>query len=600
MIRLKRVVFAALTASLLWSPLLIGSAGAADGQLDVTFGNAGKVTTDFVTSFDNAHAIAVQGDGRIVVAGTVFGSSAAPGSADFAVARYNSDGSLDASFGTGGKVQTDFATTSDNALGVAIQADGKIVVVGATSSSGNNADFGVVRYNADGTLDTTFGIGGKVTTDFGATFFEQATSVALQRDGKIVVAGFTFSFATGQDFALARYDANGALDPTFGTGGLVITNVSGSTAFDQATAVAIQSDGKIVATGIASPSTADGSNFAVVRYDSTGTLDPTFGTRGIVDIDFGNTQEVPHALALQADGKIVVAGESTPIFRPRFAVARYDIDGTPDAAFGVGGMATADIGPDTNGQAFGVGIQYDGKIVAAGTTFVQNSVDGSNFGVVRFDADGVLDTSFGTSGLTITDFNLGSDDGTAMAIQFDGKIVVAGSTTFGSAIGLADFAIARYDGPAPHTLAYFLHSTDTPGTAGGFTMDLTPPSSRRLLIEIGHTPRWFADPPVTGAFLSGATFRLVLPCVIGISLPKTVTLTSTDVNGGDVRPLGSATQGLVLCAGQPTISLPIPVATPTILINRRLRLTIATPGQAIILPLGSQTFLEATDLVGTP
>jgi uncharacterized delta-60 repeat protein len=425
------------------------------------------------------------------------------------------------------------------------------------------------------------------------------TSVVIQSDGKIVVGGNTFSFNTGTDFALARYNADGSLDASFGAGGKVITDVAVN-GNDFLAGLALQSDGKIIAAGSSIPLGPDGSNFAVVRYDTNGVLDPTFGTGGIASIDFGSAREIGRAVALQLDGKIVVGGETTTDFRPQFALARYNVDGTADATFGTGGFSTTSFSPDMNTQIFGIGIQADDRIVAAGTTFVQNVPGNGDFGVARYNADGSLDTTFGTNGLTITDFSVSSDAVTGMTIQLDGKIIVVGSTTFGSAIGAADFAIARYEGPPPHTVTFFLHGHDVPGTAGGFTMNQTAPSSQMLLVEIGQSPRWFSDPAVNGTFLTGATFRLVLPCAIGVSLPKTVTLASTDLNGGNAQVLGHATQGLVICFGQPTVSLAIPVSTPARLTNRRLKLTVSGLGQATVLPLGAQTFLEATSLVGAP
>jgi uncharacterized delta-60 repeat protein len=217
------------------------------GALDPTFGVGGKVTTDFAGIFDVA--MALQADGKIVVVG----DSVVGGFGDFALARYNADGTLDDSFGTSGKVTTDFGGDEDRAFDVAIQANGRIVVVGH-SVAGDAVDFALARYNADGSLDDggpndstpadTFGTSGKVTTDFGGTI-DLATSVVLQADGKIVVAGSTFGGGS-EDFALARYNADGTLDDGFGTSGKVTTDFGGS---DRATSVALQTDGKIVVAG---------------------------------------------------------------------------------------------------------------------------------------------------------------------------------------------------------------------------------------------------------------------------------------------------------------------------------------------------------------
>src|SRR5262245_24661714 len=217
---------------------LVPSAGA----LDPTFGTGGKVTTDLQgSSQDDGQAVAVQADGKIVVAGSFQGI-------DFAVVRYNADGTLDATFGTGGKVITNFGPgfTTDAAQDLAIQSDGKIVVVGSSTNS-VGTDFAVARYNADGTLDASFGTGGLVTTNFGGTSLDAAQGVAIQADGKIVVTGSSNSASPQDDFAVVRYNADGSLDTGFGTGGKVTTDFAGS--IDDAFAVALQADGKIVAAG---------------------------------------------------------------------------------------------------------------------------------------------------------------------------------------------------------------------------------------------------------------------------------------------------------------------------------------------------------------
>jgi uncharacterized delta-60 repeat protein len=222
-----RLALAALAFAFL-AGAIPGAAVAAPGALDPTFGTGGEVTTDFGGS-DSAEAVGIQSDGKIVTAGSTFSG----GLQHFVLARYNADGNLDSSFGSGGKVTTDFGGF-DAASALVIQPDGRIVAAGRGSG-----DFALARYNADGSLDPTFGSGGKVTTDFGGS--DDAFGVALQADGKIVAAG-----QGGSDFGLARYNADGSLDPTFGSGSRVTTDLGG---FEDAIAVALQNDGKIVITG---------------------------------------------------------------------------------------------------------------------------------------------------------------------------------------------------------------------------------------------------------------------------------------------------------------------------------------------------------------
>src|SRR5438094_1716665 len=251
---------------------------AVDGDLDPTFGTDGKVLTDFDHSTDIAYAVAVQTDGKLVVVGTTYLDNDFSNE-DFAVARYNPDGTLDKTFGVGGKVQTDFPGLAAVASSVVIQPDGKIVVAGGAFPLFTFlGDFKVVRYNPNGSLDTSFGDGGIVTTSFPGDG-SYAFAVALQSDGKIIATGTDFvDFNPGDmsntDFALARYNPDGSLDTTFGNGGTVTTDFLGSE--DDAFSVLIQLDGKIVAVGSANDP-AKFYDFAAVRYLSNGTIDTTFG-----------------------------------------------------------------------------------------------------------------------------------------------------------------------------------------------------------------------------------------------------------------------------------------------------------------------------------
>ncbi|MEE9294854.1 MAG: delta-60 repeat domain-containing protein, partial [Phycisphaerae bacterium] len=251
------------------------------GTLDPTFGDGGLVTTDFLGSSRDVgrDVVAIQADGKIVVVG----QTSDAGGSDFAVARYNADGSLDASFDGDGKLTTDFAGAGDIANSVAIQADGKIVVAGRASISGPDFDFAVARYNADGSLDTSFDGDGKLTTDFAGST-DLALSVAIQADGKIVVAGQASTFGTGS-FAVARYNADGTLDAGFDGDGKLTTDFAGRG--EVAKSVAIQADGKIVAAGETFTDT--GFVFALARYNADGSLDASFDGDGKLTTDFAGS-----------------------------------------------------------------------------------------------------------------------------------------------------------------------------------------------------------------------------------------------------------------------------------------------------------------------
>jgi uncharacterized delta-60 repeat protein len=253
----------------------------ADGSLDQTFGSGGKVTTDFFNFTDIAYGVAIQSDSKIVVSG----AAGQPGVGFlFAVVRYNADGSLDASFGNGGKVTHNFSdpraydVALESPAEIAVQNDGKIVVVGYTLSYFTFYDAIIVRYNSDGSLDNSFGDGGKVLTDF-ARHADYATSLVIQPDGKIVVGGYTAISTEHFDFGLIRYNPNGSLDNTFGQNGKVSTDFFGS--YERAYSVALKKNGKIVLAGETYRPTS-GYDFAVAQYNSDGSLDSTFGDGGKV------------------------------------------------------------------------------------------------------------------------------------------------------------------------------------------------------------------------------------------------------------------------------------------------------------------------------
>ena len=413
----------AFTFSLLALALPAQAQSARAGSLDTTFG-PGRVTTDFNKVHDYGYAMAVQPDGKIVVAGFAENRN----NYYFELARYTADGVLDTTFGSGGLVTTNFGHGNDQAHAMALQSDGKIVVAGY-SYSGSDEDFGLARYTSVGALDATFGDGGLVTTDSGHGN-DRVYAVALQSDGKIVVAGYSSGKENNEDFTLARYTATGALDATFGSDGLVATDFGGGN--DQAHAVALQSDGKIVAAGYSS------GNSALARYTAAGELDETFGDGGKVATDFESGSDHANAIAVQSDGKIVATWAGVPSGRNRdFGLARYTAAGALDTTFGDGGKLTTDFNSNYD-QANAVVLQTDGKIVVAGHS--HNGSD-NNFALARYTTAGVLDTAFGDGGKVTTPIGKGNDYGYAVAVQPGGKIVVAGYNHNGSDF---DFALARY------------------------------------------------------------------------------------------------------------------------------------------------------------
>jgi uncharacterized delta-60 repeat protein len=366
-----------------------------NSRFDTGFGVGGKTTT-VVGGTAIGMASILQPDGKIILTGGNFDT-------DFIVARYNPDGKLDTSFGSGGIVKTD-VTGSAVPRDIALQSDGKIIVVGGSD------DFVVVRYTTNGSLDTSFGSGGVAYTDFGGS--DIGNAVVIQPDGKIVVAG-----NTNYDFALARYKTNGSLDTTFGSGGKVITNFGtrplGDSSQDCAYGEVLQPDGKIIVVG---SSDLDFGGFALARYNKNGSLDSTFGDNGKLIHDFDNGVD-GNSVILQKDGKIVVAGHSTAGYALGFEIARFNSNGGLDTTFGTKGRVSTDIG----GSEWLVKMvkQPDEKILIIGYT-----TDGK-FAIARFEANGNLDTSFGADGKMITSFS-GDSWIAALNLQPDGKIVISG------------------------------------------------------------------------------------------------------------------------------------------------------------------------------
>jgi uncharacterized delta-60 repeat protein len=341
------------------------------------------------------------------------------------------DGTLDTTFDGDGKVITSIGTVDDVANIVAIQDDDKIVAAGR-AYDGDNHDFMLARYNSDGSLDTTFDGDGKVKTPVGSEH-DIIADMAFQTNGKIVVAGHSQN-ATDWDFALARYNTDGSLDTTFDGDGLVTTAIG--TEDDAAMGMAIQTDGKIVVAGYSHVGTNDA--FAIARYNTDGSLDTTFDGDGIVTTDIGSGDDIATDMAIQANGSIVAVGRSSDGSGDDFALARYATDGSLDLTFDGDGKVVTPVAFGDNG-ANGIAIQANGKIVAAGTA---KPTPYSDYALTRYETDGSLDITFGGDGIVLTDFEGLGDYGNSVAIQPNGRIVAAGYSGTG---GPWDFSAARYN-----------------------------------------------------------------------------------------------------------------------------------------------------------
>jgi uncharacterized delta-60 repeat protein len=537
------------------------------GLLDPSFGSGGIVLTPLGTSGALVHGVAVQPNGKIVVAG----SAVAGGQDVFAVTRYNANGTLDSSFHHTGEALTPFGAAASAAYAVALQPDGKIVVVGMAGTH-----FALARYNADGSLDPAFGHGGQVVTAFTAsTAF--ANAVALEADGKILVAGDADS-----SFAIARYNADGSIDTHFAFGGLELVHFNTGEA--DARGVALEPDGKAVVAGTVS--NGYWNSFAVARLNADGTLDRSFGGWGGTTFSFA-PNEAAAGLALPGGGKILVAGSNNG----SFALARLNPDGTLDTSFNGTGEATTNFG-GSYAQANSLALAVDGKILVAGTAYADDA-QRFDFALARFNGNGTLDTGFNGTGTVTTD--VGTDaEADALAVQGDGKVVLAGTAS-------GDAALARYipgpGAPAPTATRTALSSSADPavfGEAVTFTAVVAP-------LAGGGTPAG------TVTFLDGGTVLGTVPLVGGRAEWTTRTLavgihadvTASYSGGGGFAASTSAELGQVVDAAHTTTLVTAPNGPA--LFGQPLTLTArvgpVAPGAGV--PTGVVVFLDGPRVLGS-
>jgi uncharacterized delta-60 repeat protein len=388
----------------------------------------------------------VQPDGKIVAVGTTQISGP---NWHFIVARYNPDGSPDNTFGYLGKVLTDFGYgLDDGAYAVALGPNGRIVVAGTTgpfnvSGGRKGYVFSVAVYRSNGYRDTTFGQNGLQLITFASPNHEisVANSVAFQRDGKIVLAGYTTQGSV-TNFALARLHGDGTLDNSFDGNGRLTTDFYGGR--DEARGVMVQLDGKIVAAGTAQASGSN-YNFALARYNSNGSLDRDFSGDGRFVNDYFGGDDGLQSVTRHPNGDIIAAGYTyvNDEAEYNFAVVRIrPLFGTLDGTFDIDGRQTVDVGQGRPDRAHAVVLQQDGKIVLGG--YAPNGNIHNDFALVRLHTTGALDPSFGGDGLVTTEFEGGPDAVSGLAIQADGKIVAAGMA-YRYAQNNYDIGLARYE-----------------------------------------------------------------------------------------------------------------------------------------------------------
>ncbi len=420
----RRFRAAALTA-LAWISVVATAspASAAPGDLDLSWSGDGRLVANPSPSFDPAFGVAVQEDGKVVVVGVAGGK--------IFVARYLTGGTLDTTFSGDGKVFTDLGPGTDGAVDVAVQDDGKIVVAGGRNLFSGAARFALVRYNANGTLDPTFSGDGRVTADFpGAE--EEVREMAIQDDGKIVIAGESRPGQGHVLTAVARYTANGAPDPTFSGDGYRAVDVG--VGYEGGQGVAVQPDGRILTTsGLRGPGATPEWRTVILRFTVNGQLDPSWSGDGRVVRSVVAGYEDLHAIGLADDGTVVVAGEG----EGRLLLQRYLANGAPDNSFSGDGVQVTNL-PGAVEWITSLVRQADGKVVVAGGM----AGAGRRGFVARYLTDGTLDSGYSGDGFTPVDFSPGPDAVTDVALQADEAAVIIATVD-----GDRRYGVARLLGP---------------------------------------------------------------------------------------------------------------------------------------------------------
>lgn len=449
----------------------------APGDLDETFANQGLATTPFGPGIDYANNLAIDRFGNILLAG----SADMPGTqADFALARYLPNGHLDHRFGTAGKVTTDFNGLADFANSMLSDQDGNYVLVGRAKSSTQGDDIALARYNSQGLLDPSFGHNGKITIDV-AGFDDVAYSAILDAAGRILVTGYVND---GNDFDIAvlRFTANGHLDTTFGINGIVTTDFKGGD--DYGCSIALDSSGNIVVGGFAR--NGNHFDFALARYQPDGTPDQSFGNAGRVLTDFnGGASDFASTVLVLGDGKILLGGHIDPAgSHSQFALARYTNTGHLDITFGSNGRVVTDFGGHAV-KGLTMAVDTAGKIILGGHG--SSTSDGEDFALARYNANGTLDTTFSGDGLLKLDFGGVNNYGFNLSLNAQGDILFGGSTEPDSQN--EDFALIKVEGDRVERRSQGLGLNRITGEVARLSL-----SSSSLAIESTPLARTIPDP----------------------------------------------------------------------------------------------------------
>ena len=437
------------------------------GDLDPTFGSGGKVYA-VPGNFVPAEDVAVQADGKLVLVGSTIGPDSTE---DFGIVRLNANGSPDTGFGTNGLVGIPFdAGAAERATSVVIQSDGKIVVSGSVQFGSTGWDWGVIRLNSNGTLDTSFNTPtGKLEINFSAEDF--ANDMLIQPDDKVVIVG-TVRPNASKDLAIARLTTAGILDGSFvGPAGRIFIDINAGNE-DDAFGVARQADGSLIIAGRSAGQTGGG-DFCLVRMTSAGAIDTTFGFGGAVLTPVGTQNDAAHSVAVQSDGKIVAAGIANSGLFNEAAFVRYLSNGTADSTFSGDGKVTVDVVPADADSVESVLIQSDGKIIGAGTG------GGSNI-LIRLDTAGVLDPTFGGGdGKVIENVAPISSSVNRAILQPDGRIVTVG--------------VGAGSNPAAGFTAARFFTVATPTTEAPFDFDGDNKTDIGIFRPVGVASEWWIN-----------------------------------------------------------------------------------------------------------
>jgi uncharacterized delta-60 repeat protein len=406
------------------------------GSLDSSFDDDGIVTMGF-GSYTSGEAVAIQPDGKIIVGATVsYGTNL-----DFTLLRYNANGSLDTTFNTTGIAHTDFNNSTDSCTAIALQPDGKIIASGTSIDILSKKYMATLRYNSDGTLDTTFGIAGKVLSQYFSTD-SYGEDMLLQQDGKIVVVGTTKDALSKNIMLAIRYNPNGTIDTSFDIDGMVTIDFIGNAT--DCSSITQQPDGKLLLTG--TNNAIGSSKIVIVRLNTDGSLDTNFDTDGKQSSIIATCNAF--AIKVQADGKIVVAGTIEYQGSRDFIVLRYNNDGSVDTTFSSDGVVINNVGL-YHDYCLAMAIDNLGNITVGGATRMSQQAI-ANFTLLRYTSSGNLDTTFNSNGIVISPVTIGETIIKSLAIQPDGKLVAVG---FKGANNVAEIQIVRYNNTTLSTLS---------------------------------------------------------------------------------------------------------------------------------------------------